>query len=141
MSTPATFQGTFEQSVLGFYYTNGMYLTVIPLTYGSSVTAFTFYLNNAHMPYSYDLPTYYIYVVNQGNYMLTSSNALVMANGGTLYQSPLQSLQASCQDNALGVVSTYCTVVFTTSNPLLSNGYIRLSLSGMTVATSACQLY
>lgn len=33
-----------------------------------------------------------------------------MANGGTLYQSPLQSLVVTCQDNAVGVVNTYCTI-------------------------------
>ena len=47
---------------------------------------------------------------------------------------------ATCQDNALGVVGTYCTVTFGTSNPLLANGYIRLSLSGMTIATKLCYL-
>jgi len=64
-----------------------------------------------------------------------------MANGGTLYQSPLQSLVVTCQDNAVGVVNTYCTILFGTSNPLLASGNIRLSLSGMTVSTSTCFLY
>lgn len=64
-----------------------------------------------------------------------------MSNGGTLYEAPLQSLVVSCHDNAVGVVNTYCTVVFGTSNPLLSDGNIRLSLSGLTVSTATCLLY
>ncbi len=63
-----------------------------------------------------------------------------MTNGGTLYQSPLQSLTISCTDNAIGVVSTYCTIVFGTSHPLLMAGAIRVSLSGLTVATNICYL-
>ena len=141
MSTPATFTGTYDQAPLGFYYANNMYLTVIPFSYVISQTTFTFNIDNAHMPYSYDLPNYYIYAIRQSNWLFTSANALVMANGGTLYQSPLQSLVANCADNALGVVNTYCTIVFGTSNPLLKNGYIRLSLSGMTIATNVCYLY
>lgn len=141
MATPATFTGTNEKTPLAVYLANGMYLTIIPFTYVSSQATFTFYLNNAHLPYTYDLPTYYIYAVRNSDWFLTSSNALIMANGGTLYESPLQSLVISCQDNALGVANTYCTVVFGTSNPLLATGKIRLSLSGLTVATSTCFLY
>lgn len=37
-------------------------------------------------------------------------------------------------------MNTYCTIIFGTSNPLLANGYIRLSLSGMTVDTNICYL-
>ena len=141
MVSPATFTGTYDLSVLGFYYANNMYLTVIPFSYVTSQTVFTFSLNNAHMPYSYDLPNYYIYAIQQSSNYYSSTNALVMANGGTLYQSPLQSLVVNCADNALGVVNTYCTITFGTSNPLLKNGYIRLSLSGMTVATNVCYFY
>lgn len=141
MATPATFSGIEEKSPLALYVDNGMYLTVIPLYYVAGTTSFTFYLDNVHMPYTYDLPNFYIYAVRYSNWLTTSSNALIMANGGTLYQSPLQSLVASCQDNAIGVLSTYCTVIFGTSNPLLASGRIRLSLSGMTVATSKCFLY
>lgn len=118
-----------------------MYLTVIPFSYVTSQTAFTFWLDNVHMPYTYDLPDVYIYAVRQSNLMMSSSNTLLMSNGGTLYESPLQSLVVTCQDNALGVVNTYCTVVFGTSHPLLATGNIRLSLSGMTISTSTCFLY
>lgn len=62
-----------------------MYLTIIPFTYVSSQLTFTFHLDNAHMPYTYDLPTYYIYAIRNSVWDLTSSNAFVMANGGTLY--------------------------------------------------------
>lgn len=141
LTSPATFAGTYENSPLSMYVANGMYLTVIPFSYVSATTAFTFTLDNAHMPYSYDLPTYYVYAIRYSDWAFTSANALVMAGSGILYQSPLQSLVVTCQDNALGVVSTYCTVVFGTSNPLLANGYIRLSLSGMTVSTNICYLY
>ena len=141
MTTPATFTGANENSPLSMYVANGMYLTVIPFTYNLAQTSFTFTLDNAHMPYSYDLPTYYLYSVRYNDWKLTSANALVMAGSGILYQSPLQSLVVTCQDNALGVVSTYCTIVFGTSNPLLANGYIRLSLGGMIVATNMCYLY
>jgi hypothetical protein len=123
------------------YVTNGMYLTVIPFSYVSAQTAFSFTLDNAHMPYSYDLPNYYIYAIRNSDWYFTAANALVMSGSGILYESPLQSLVVSCQDNALGVVSTYCTVTFGTSHPLLANGYIRLALSGMTVATNLCYLY
>lgn len=123
------------------YVANGMYLTVVPFIYVSGSTTFTFTLDNVHMPYSYDLPTYYIYSIRYSDWYFTSANGLVMAGSGLLYQSPLQSLVVTCQDNALGVVSTYCTIVFGTSNPLLANGFIRLSVSGMTVATNMCYLY
>ena len=141
MTTPATFQGTEEKSPLGVYLTNGMYLTVIPLNYNTNTNAFTFWLDDAHMPYTYDLPNFYIYVIKYSDYRIYSANSFIMANGGTLYEAPLQSLVVSCQDNAVGVVNTYCTIVFGTSNPLLANGNIRLSLSGMTVSTSTCFLY
>ena len=141
MTAPATFQGTEEKTPLGVYLTNGMYLTVIPLNYNTATTTFTFWLDNAHMPYTYDLPNFYIYVVKYSDYRIYSSNSFIMANGGTLYEAPLQSLVVSCQDNAVGVVNTYCTIIFGTSNPLLADGSIRLSLSGMAVSTSTCFLY
>ena len=140
MTTPATFTGLNDQAPLAVYVTSGMYLTVIPFTYVTTQSTFTFTLDKAHMPYSYDLPNYYIYSIRNTDWFFTSSNALVMSGSGILYQSPLQSLVVSCQDNALGVVNTYCTIVFGTSNPLLLNGYIRLSLDGMTVATNMCYL-
>ena len=73
-----------------------MYLTVIPLTYVASTASFSFWLDQAHMPYTYDLPNFYIYAVRYSNWQITSTNELIMANGGTLYESPLQSLVVSC---------------------------------------------
>lgn len=139
MANPATF-GTNNMAPLSVYMTSGMYLTVIPFTYTASTSPFTFYLDNVHMPYSYDLPDYYVYVTRMSDQMMAASNSYLMTNGGTLYSCPLQSLTISCQDNAIGVVSTYCTIQFGTSNPLLAKGNIRLSLSGMTVATNTCFL-
>lgn len=141
LATPVTFTPTGDTTPLGVYLANGMYLTVIPFKYTASVTSFTFWMDNAHMPYTYDLPNMYLYTIRYTDLYLVSSNSYIMANGGTLYESPLQSLVVTCQDNAVGVVSTYCTIVFGTSNPLLANGNIRLTLSGMTVATSTCFLY
>lgn len=132
--------GSDNMAPLALYMTGGMYLTVIPFIYASSVSPFTFYLDKVHMPYTYDLPDYYIYVVRQSDLQMAASNAYLMTNGGTLYSSPLQSLTVSCHDNAIGVVSTYCTIQFGTSNPLLANGNIRVSLGGMTVATNTCFL-
>ena len=138
MTTPARF-GTNNLAPISTYMINGMYITVIPFIYTAS-SNFTFYIDNVHMPYSYDLPSYYIYIAEQSAKNMVSSNQFVMANGGTLYSSPLQSLTVSCQDNAVGVVSTYCSINFGTSNPLLSAGNIRVSLSGLTVATNMCFL-
>jgi len=115
-------------------------MTVIPFIYVSATSPFTFYLDNVHMPYTYDLPTYYIYIAKYSDFNMAASNSFIMTNGGTFYSSPLQSLTVVCQDNAIGVVNTYCTVTFGTSNPLLASGNIRLSLSGLTVATSTCSL-
>ena len=92
------------------------------------------------MPYSYDLPTYYIYAMKQSDKRIVTYNSYIMMNGGTLYGCPLQSLSISCRDNAIGVVNTYCTVNFGTSNPLLVSGNIRITFSGMTVATNRCYL-
>ena len=141
MTSPATFVGTNDQAPLAVYFYSGMYLTMIPLQYVNGTATFSFWLDKAHMPYTYDLPNFYIYTIRRSDYLVTSSNSLIMANGGTLYQSPLQSLVVTCQDNAVGVVNTYCTILFGTSNPLLASGNIRLSLSGMTVSTSTCFLY
>lgn len=138
MTSPAVF-GVNNMAPLSVYVANGMYLTIIPFTY-TAFSNFVFYLDNVHMPYSYDLPNYYIYITYQSDQRMAASNAFVMTNGGTLYSSPLQSLTVSCQDNAVGVVSTYCTINFGTSNPLLAAGNIRVSLSGLTVATNTCFL-
>lgn len=138
MVSPATF-GANNLSPLSVYMTGGMYLTVVPFTY-NAYSDFVFYLDNVHMPYTYDLPSYYIYITESSGLNMVSSNSFVMTNGGTLYSCPLQSLTVSCQDNAVGVVSTYCTIFFGTSNPLQASANIRVSLSGLTVATNTCYL-
>lgn len=139
MSTPATF-GSNIFSPLGLYVDNNMYLTIIPFIYVATNSPFTIYLNNVHMPYTYDLPNYYIYVTKAADQTMSASNEFIMTNGGTLYSAPLQSLMISCQDNALGFVNTYCTVTFGTSNPLLGIGNVRIVFNGMSVATSTCSL-
>ena len=73
MSTPATF-GSNNLSPLSVYLTGGMYMTVIPFIYVASASPFTIYFNNVHMPYSYDLPSYYIYVARQSDQYMISSN-------------------------------------------------------------------
>jgi len=74
MSTPATFIGTLDQSPLAVYFYNNMYLTMIPLQYVTSTVSFTFWLDNAHMPYTYDLPNFYIYTIRRNDWRITSSN-------------------------------------------------------------------
>jgi hypothetical protein len=139
MASPATF-GSNNMSPLSVYMTGGMYITLIPLIYTAYTSPFTLYLDKVHMPYSYDLPNYYIYTTESVTQYMVTCNSFLMTNGGTLYQSPLQSLTISCQDNAIGTVSTYCTIQFGTSNPMLTAGNIRVSLSGLTVATNICYL-
>lgn len=138
-STPATV-GTNNLSPLGLYLTGGMYLTILPFSYVTSTSPLSIYLDKVHMPYTYDLPSYYIYTIRQSDLRIISYNSYIMMNGGTLYGSPLQSLSISCRDNAIGVVNTYCTVNFGTSNPLLVSGNVRIKFSGMTVATNRCYL-
>jgi hypothetical protein len=139
MSSPATF-GSNNRAPLGLYVDNNMYLTIIPFIYVASISPFYIYLDKVHMPYTYDLPNYYIYVTKASDQTMAVSNQFIMTNGGTLYSAPLQSLVITCQDNALGVVNTYCTVRFGTSNPLLGYGNVRIVFSGMSVATSTCSL-
>ncbi len=74
MGSPATFSAINESTPLGFYYASNMYLTVIPFSYVTYQTAFTFYLDNAHMPYSHDLPNYYIYAIQQSTWYFSSTN-------------------------------------------------------------------
>lgn len=53
---------------------SGMYLSIFPFQITPSITSFTFYLDNIHMPYHYDLPNYYIFVISGGwNDMLASN--------------------------------------------------------------------
>jgi hypothetical protein len=133
--------GSNNMSPLSTYMTNGMYITVIPFVYTSSVSLFNIYCDNVHMPYNYDLPSYFLYTIRSSDQFMTSSNAFVMTNANSFYTTPLKSLTISCQDNAIGVINTYCTIIFGTQNPLLASGNIRISVSGMTVSTNVCYLY
>ena len=40
-----------------------MYMAVFPFQLTASLSFFTFFLDYLHMPYHYDLPNYYIYVI------------------------------------------------------------------------------
>jgi hypothetical protein len=117
-----------------------MYFTAIPLRYTSALYSYTITLNNVHMPYNYDLPNYFIFTYESNSRTMASSNQFVMTNANVFYVSPLKALTISCLDNALGVQNTICTIVFGTQNPLKADGNIRIVFSGMTVATSVCQL-
>lgn len=139
MLTPARFFSD-NLSPLSLYMTNGMYLTFIPIKYVVTNTLFNITLDNVHMPYTYDLPNFYLYIAKDGDFLMASSNSFLMTNGGTLYSGPLQNLLITCQDNAKGVVNTYCNIAFGTSNPLLAGGVIRIAFSGMTVSTDLCYL-
>jgi len=139
MTTPARFYGD-NLAPLSVYMGLGLYITFIPLTYMSTTTSFNISLDNVHMPYSYDLPNFYLTIAKNGDFLMSSSNEFVMTNGGTLYEGPLQNLVISCQDNAKGVLNTYCNIGFGTTNPLLAGGVIRVSFSGMTVSTNLCYL-
>jgi len=48
---------------------SNMYLTIIPILYmtNTAPTSYTILLDNVHMPYDYDLPSYYIYFIDNGN--------------------------------------------------------------------------
>jgi hypothetical protein len=72
---------------------------------------------------------------------MTAANQFIMTNAGIFYESPLKSLTINCNNNALGVKNTICTIKFGTQNPLKADGKIRLVFSGMTIATDVCKLY
>ena len=93
------------------------------------------------MPYHYNLPNYYIYVLEAGSNTMSGYNSFEMTNAGVFYETPLKSLTLSCQDNYLGVLNTKCTILFGTQNPLKADGVITLSLSGMSIATDVCHVY
>lgn len=48
------------------------------------------------MPYHYDLPNYYIYVISNGNNDMVASNQFEMTNQGIFYEAYLKSLTISC---------------------------------------------
>ena len=41
----------------------GMYLTVIPFTCSGLLSTANLWIDNLHMPYHYNLPNYYIYLL------------------------------------------------------------------------------
>jgi hypothetical protein len=124
-----------------------MYLTVIPIKYlsGSVPTTFKIMLDDVHMPYDYDLPSYYIYFIDSGTTpngnSMSASNQFIMTNANIFYECPLKALTISCLNNALGVKNTICTIVFGTQNPLKADGKIILVFKGMTIATDVCKFY
>jgi hypothetical protein len=75
MESTATFD-TNNRSPLWLYMTGGMYLTIIPFTYNAYNSNLNIYLDNVHMPYSYDLPTYYIYAVRQSDKQMISNKSI-----------------------------------------------------------------
>lgn len=43
--------------------TTGMWMSVFPFQISSGMATFTFTLDNLHLPYHYDQPNYYIFVM------------------------------------------------------------------------------
>ena len=52
-----------ERSPLSSYMNDNMYMTVIPFECSGCASTFTFDIDQLHMPYHYDLPNYYIYIL------------------------------------------------------------------------------
>lgn len=135
---------------LSVYLGGHYYMTAMPFKYTSSLTSFTMYFDDVHMPYTYDLPDYHMFVTNADNSPDTNSvvninpmvsyNEFILTDAGVFYESPLKSLTVSCLDNSLGVINTICTINFGTHHPLKANGTIRIQFSGMIVATDNCIL-
>jgi hypothetical protein len=125
-------------------------MTAIPMRFTSNTASFTMYLDNVHLPYTYDLPDYHIFVTYGDNppttfsvvntNTVTAYNEFILTNPGVFYESPLKSLTVTCLDNSLGVVNTICTIQFGTHHPLKANGTVRVVFSGMSVATDQCSL-
>jgi hypothetical protein len=46
---------------------SGMFMSVIPFQVSSSISSFSFTIDNLHMPYHYDLPNFYIFVISNSN--------------------------------------------------------------------------
>ena len=139
--------GYSQAQPVSVYMGGGMYLTVIGFMYlGAASSSFSIQLDNVHMPYDYDLPSYYIYLynaydgANQNGNNMQSSNQFIMTNASIFYGSPLKSLTIQCLDNGLGVMNTICTIVFGTQNPLIGNGQIVLVFSGMTISSDVCEV-
>ena len=99
------------------------------------------WVDDLHMPYHYNLPNYYIYVLSSSSNQMASYNEFEMTNANIFYETPLKSLTLSCTDNYLGALNTICTIVFGTQNPLKADGVITLVLNGMNIATDVCEVF
>lgn len=97
------------------------------------------WLNSLHMPYHYNLPDCYLYIITTG-LSLTAYNSFEMTGKGIFYEAYLKSLEVECDENFLGVLNTVCRIKFGTQNPLRANGRITLVLSQMSIATDDCSV-
>ena len=114
------------------------YLTFIPFA-ASTTTAFSFFINNLHLPYTYDLPYYSIFLTNN-NGNIDSYNEFINRNAGVFYYSVLSGLTISCIDNSLGVMNTACFIQFQNNHELVLDGKIYIDFSGMVISTNLCYL-
>lgn len=67
MTTPVKF-GTDNLAPLSVYMTGGFYITLIPFQYMVVSTLVNIFVDNVHMPYTYDLPNFYLTIARSGNY-------------------------------------------------------------------------
>jgi hypothetical protein len=119
-------------------YMGSNYLTFIPFT-TSSTTPFSFNIYSLHLPYTYDLPYYSIFLTNSaGN--IDSYNEFINTNAGVFYYSVLLGLSISCTDSSLGVSNTVCYISFINNHEIVLNGQIYVDFSGMTISTKYCYL-
>ena len=86
-----------------------MYITVLPFDCSGCSSSFTIELDSLHMPYHFDLPSYYMYIVDTSGNM-EAYNDFEMTSGGVFYEAFLKSLTLSCLDNYLGIKNTVCTI-------------------------------
>lgn len=119
-------------------YLGSNYLTFIPFV-ASSLVPFSFNIYSLHLPYTYDLPYYSIFITNSaGN--VDSYNEFINTNAGIFYYSVLLGLSISCVDSSLGVSNTVCYISFINNHEIVKDGKIYIDFSGMTIATNYCYL-
>jgi len=80
---------------VSIYMGDNYYLTVIPFQYSPSVNSFTIHLDDVHMPYTYDLPDYHMFVTYSDNPPTTAAvsninsiasyNEFILTNAGVFY--------------------------------------------------------
>jgi hypothetical protein len=129
--------GTDCNSPLYLAITSSNFMTFIPFI--GTTTAFSFFINKLHLPYTYDLPYYSIFLTNT-NGDIDSYNEFINRNAGVFYYSVLLSLSISCIDNSLGVLNTACYIGFTNNHEIVKDGKIYVDFSGMTISTNYCFL-